>query len=275
MAILNGTSDDNVIPGTNQDDVIRGGDGNDTLGSGDGDQLGNGDDLIKGENGNDILLGGQGNDVLYGGPGDDLLDGGRGDDILNGGLGDDQLTGGKGADTFVFNFTVTNTAVQKTALFRDGNAPSTNADWSAWNNYTKQLDAWRAEMSATYGVDLDNTETFGVNITVNGGSVKKPVLSPVHFEGDNSYTYWENSTDVKIEGQGTDEVKDWTVDDVLQLNGLSNDAGAVNYWNKFLTVDTVAGDGKTVITFSGGSITLVGVDTTIEALIAAGQVNFG
>lgn len=274
MAILNGTSDDNVIPGTNQADVISGGDGNDTLGSDDGSKLGNGDDVINGENGNDVLFGGTGNDVLDGGAGDDLLFGGQGNDVLEGGMGHDVMTGGKGADTFVFNFTVTNTAVQNTVYFRDGNAPSTNADWSAWNNYTKQLDAWRAEMSATYGVDLDNTETFDVNIMVNGGSVKKPVLSPVHFEGDNSYTYWENSTDVKIEGEGHDFVNDWTEDDVLQLNGLSNDAGAANYWGNFLTVDTEM-NGKTVIAFNGGTIALVGVDTTIEALIAAGQVNFG
>lgn len=264
-----------INTGTNQSETINGTPFDDVLGSDDGDNNGNGNDVINGGDGKDTLYGGRGDDTLDGGEGNDTLYGGQGNDTLIGGAGHDVMTGGKGNDTFVFNFTLTNTKVQTTLEFRDGNAPSANADWAAWNNYTKQLAAWRAELEATWGEDLDADNTFNHDITVNGGSMKKPVYSTVNFEGDNSFTFWENSTGATIEGEGHDMILDWNEGtNVLQLNGLSNDATSDNYWKKFLTVETEI-NGKTVINFEGGTIALMGVDTSIDALIAAGQVSFG
>jgi len=226
------------------------------------------------------LFGGNGDDILNGGDGNDTLNGGNGVDTLTGGLGDDDLTGGRGVDTFVFNFSVTGEQVLCTEYFRDGNAPSESADYKAWLNYTTQLDAWRAAMMDAYGTDLEDENTFDVDITVNGGTLKKPQLSTVEFSGDNSYTYLDTVNSLAITGEGHDTILDWGTtnsgDDILQLNGLSNDANAANYWGDWLTVDNVVGDGKAVILFDGGSITLVGVDTVdIAALITAGQVSFG
>jgi hypothetical protein len=216
-----------------------------------------------------------GKDNITGGDGNDTINAGNGDDVLTGGKGNDLLTGGNGADTFVFNFTVTSSTVEKTVLFRDGNAPSTTADYKAWLNYDTQLDAWRSELSSLYGVDLDATDTFDVDITVNGGSVKKPVNSTVEFSGDNSYTYFDEVASATIEGEGYDTVLDWSTGaDKLALNGLSNTEGAANYWGNFLTSD-VAVDGKTVISFDGGSITLIGTDMSIAELVTGGYVLFG
>jgi hypothetical protein len=272
MATVTGTGNGENLSGstTNGDDIVYALGGDDTI------NAKQGNDIVYGGEGNDTIQGGNDNDTLYGDAGNDILDGGNDNDVLIGGEGDDQLTGGNGADTFVFNFTVTSSMVQKTVLFRDGNAPSTTADYKAWLNYDTQLDAWRAELSSVYGVDLDATDTFAVDITVNGGSVKKPVYSTVEFSGDNSYTYFDEEASATIEGEGYDTVLDWSNGaDKLALNGLSNTEGAANYWGNFLTSDDVADDGKTVISFDGGSITLIGTDMSIADLVTGGYVLFG
>lgn len=257
MADYTGTAGNDIYAGTNQADTINGGAGDDILGTDSPDKEGNG---------NDVIDGGEGNDTLYGGNGDDTLIGGPGDDILK---------GGNGADTFVFNFTVTSTTVEKTVYFRDGDAPSTSADYKAWYNYDTQLDAWRANLDSLYGEDLDATDTFDVDITVNGGSVKKPVYSTVEFSGDNSYTYLETGAAATIQGEGYDKIIDWANGaDTLVFSGLSNTSTDANYWGNFLSTDSDI-DGKTVISFDGGSITLVGVDTSVSDLIADGLLTFG
>jgi hypothetical protein len=281
--VIIGTNGDDTLDGTANADTMIGGSGNDTLNGGAGD------DTLGGEysyqeptpNPNDgdatrtVEVSETGNDILNGGDGNDSLDGGNGDDVLTGGEGNDLLTGGKGADTFVFNFTVTSNTVQQTVYFRDGDAPSTSADYKAWYNYDTQLDAWRAELSALYGVDLDATDTFDVDITVNGGTVKKPLLSTVEFSGDNSYTYLDEVASATIEGEGYDTIMDWTSGaNKLALNGLSSVATDANYWGNFLTSDAAV-DGKTVISFTGGSITLISTDMSIADLVAGEYVLFG
>ncbi len=51
MAIINGTSGNDIITGTNSNDTINGGEGN---------------DIISGGKGNDIIISGSGNNLLYG-----------------------------------------------------------------------------------------------------------------------------------------------------------------------------------------------------------------
>ncbi len=58
MAVINGTSGDDLLNGTANDDIIRGRAGDDTLNGGAGD---------------DRLLGGAGSDSLFGGDGDDII----------------------------------------------------------------------------------------------------------------------------------------------------------------------------------------------------------
>jgi Ca2+-binding RTX toxin-like protein len=63
-----------IITGTTGNDMIRGSEG---------------DDIISGAAGNDVLLGGRGNDLITGGADEDYLDGGRDADIMSGGAGND------------------------------------------------------------------------------------------------------------------------------------------------------------------------------------------
>ncbi|NIC41788.1 hypothetical protein [Aquabacterium sp. A08] len=231
--------------------------------------------IINGSNGVD--------DTLVGTDGNDTIDGKTGADTITGGLGDDLLYGGNGAfsDTFVFNFTVSSKTITTTTtetidlLFRDGNTPNeANADAVAWNNYVKQLEAWRAELEAL-GFTDENIETETAFITT---STKKTTLTK-EYEWDNSFV---GSRDVEvtetvntITGEGNDKIYQWGVAntaDKLKFVGLSSDAEAVNYWDTWLNSEVVGNDTK--ITFDGGSITLIGVTTTIEALVADGYVTF-
>ncbi len=279
MADYIGGTGEQTLTGSDSDDVLNGGNGNDTLYGGAGDDVLGGEysTVISKLNGKTdvVTVEENGNDTLYGEAGNDTLDGGNGNDTLVGGADDDTLTGGTGDDTFTFNFKLTSDSELTTVYFRDGDAPSLSADYKAWYNYDTQLDAWRAELDNLYGGDLDAGETYDVDITVNGGTVKKPIYSTVNFTGDNSYAYYETTTKATIEGEGTDVVLDWgTGADKLLLNGLSADATKATYWGNFLTSDTVA-DGQTVISFDGGSITLVGTDASIADLVAGGYVQFG
>jgi Ca2+-binding RTX toxin-like protein len=255
MAEYIGTTGNDIHVGTAQPDTINGGDGNDTL------------------------SGGNQNDIINGDAGDDKLFGDNGQDTLTGGAGNDQLTGGTGTDTFVFNFTVSSSGswVTQVATFRDGTAPAQTADAVAWNNYLKQLEAWRAEMLATTGELDEDTNLDGTAILTT--STKKAgtiTVGEVAFDNDYQWQEWVETTKATIEGEGYDTILDWSdgAPDKLLLNGLSNVATDDNYWGKFLTTDAAV-DGKTVISFDGGSITLVGVDTSMADLIAAGLVDFG
>jgi Ca2+-binding RTX toxin-like protein len=80
MAVINGTSGDDVLTGAAENDVIQGLDGN------------------------DVLHGAGGGDQIDGGAGNDLLDGGTGDDwLVVGGGGTKTVIGGAGIDTLSFD----------------------------------------------------------------------------------------------------------------------------------------------------------------------------
>jgi Ca2+-binding RTX toxin-like protein len=102
MAIINGTSGNNVLNGTTSADEINGFGGHDQLFGGRHDDTlngGDGNDTLDGGSGNDFLNGGTGADTLNGGNGNDQLNGEAGADTLNGGDDFDRLDGGTGADT--------------------------------------------------------------------------------------------------------------------------------------------------------------------------------
>ncbi|MBK8275970.1 MAG: calcium-binding protein [Nitrospira sp.] len=83
MAIINGSSGNDILKGTLSADEINGFAGNDQLFGG------RGSDTLNGGDGNDTLDSGSGNDLLNGGAGADRLDGGTGNDLLNGEAGVD------------------------------------------------------------------------------------------------------------------------------------------------------------------------------------------
>jgi uncharacterized repeat protein (TIGR01451 family) len=103
MAIINGTTESELLDGSIDDDVIRGFEGSDTVTGVDGNDDINGnqqEDLLSGDNGEDTLHGGQDNDTILGGDGNDRVFGDLGDDALYGDIGADVLTGGSGNDLF-------------------------------------------------------------------------------------------------------------------------------------------------------------------------------
>jgi Ca2+-binding RTX toxin-like protein len=117
MAIIFGTTNDDVLMGDASDDTIYGDDGNDEIHGSAGSNLidgGAGEDRLyagyyfDGSTGNSILIGGTGNDFIVGGTGDDILDGGDGNDTLQGLQGNDLLDGGAG-DDYLSDFEGNNT----------------------------------------------------------------------------------------------------------------------------------------------------------------------
>jgi Ca2+-binding RTX toxin-like protein len=268
---LNGFGGNDTLTGGNGKDTLNGGDGNDLLNGG------TGNDVLNGDAGNDTLLGENGTDVLNGGAGNDTIDGGLGSDTITGGAGNDSMTGGSASNTFVFTFNIQTTGTEKTVWFRDGNAPSTNADYMAWNNYDKQLDAWRAEMAILTGqADMNAADTYtDVAITVNGGSAKKPTTSTALFSGDASYTYVENSLSV-VTGEGTDTIVDFETGidpDALVFHGVTSAQwDALVAQNVFtLSFGEFGGAAGTDARLSWGSesITLLGIDQTEIGSLAA------
>ncbi len=106
MAIIIGTSGNDLRRGTAAADVILGLAGDDRLFGDAGNDIvfgGSGDDFVFGEEGNDILFGGTRDDRLSGGLGNDFLFGGEDIDFLEGGAGADLLDGGDGEDTAMYN----------------------------------------------------------------------------------------------------------------------------------------------------------------------------
>lgn len=280
------TNGDDTLVGTSGSDEIDAKQGDDSIdGLGGDDTLvgGQGDDTVSGGDGNDIISGDQGDDSLSGGLGDDTIYGGEGADTIDGGLGNDVMYGGQGnaVDQFVFHFVnfhieTTTSEVLTELKFRDGNHPAAVADAVAWNNYLNQLATWRAELIAANGADLDaglDDTAYLTTSTKKGGTI---LLGSQSY--DNDYQYWATNTTTvaTVEGEGDDVVYQWGFaggDDVLVLNGLSGDSTSTHYYGNFLSSSVV--DGNTIIAINGGgSITLVGVSTTIDDLVAAGQVTF-
>ena len=143
-------------------------------------------------------------------------------------------------------------------------------------NYDKQLDAWRASMENLTGqADLDGADTYSdLNFVYNSGTAKKYVEASVTLSGDASYTYRESTGTATFSGEGVDTIMDWSQGmNKLALNGgFSATQSDANYYGNYLSSAVVGQD--TVISFNGGSITLLGVNTSLDALVSAGQVQF-
>lgn len=213
------------------------------------------DDSLVGTDGADILAGGKGDDVIEGGAGNDLLIGGELKEITNGNNAGDYQVDSAGADTFVFNFTLNNSA-GATYYFRPnedgtgGDTPNQNANQSAWQNYMDQLADWRALMEQEFGSDADQSATGEALYTV-----KKTVGTLGEY--DNSFTVGGELT---IESHdGTDTILKWDRDggDKLELDGL--DGLTLAEFDALFDVALNA-EGDTVLSWDGGSITIDGMD---------------
>lgn len=276
----------NTLDGTSDRDTI--------LGAG-------GDDIIHGYAGDDYLDGGNASDFIDGGPGNDFILGGYptiqwsnpdGGDRIIGGMGDDTMVGAAGYDTFVFRFVVTEQRDQvlTTLQFRDGTTPAEAANAAAWTNYLTKLEHWRAGLEALHGADLSNTEDESVTLATSPRKSAKDVMTGAQaYDKDYSYMADGSTVSLAVTGEGHDTIGRWglqggyeeqfgwgpwsTDHKTLQLSGLSGHESDINFYGNFVSVDTVR-DAQTVISIGDSSITLLGVDTTMDALIAGGHVVF-
>jgi hypothetical protein len=239
----------------------------------------NDDDIIDEEpfdgvssNTNNTFHGLEGDDTIVAGPAEQPPFDGNGagpqdNDVIVGGLGNDTMTGGYGNDKFVFTFTVEEQATEYNFLDFEF-VPNTNANINAWES---TYENWIAFLNSLGTVDFGDPATT----TVTVGN-----KNPQDFTDD----FTASVVELTVEGEGYDEILDFGNDkggdgddgDQLILLGLSADAEAANYWDAVLDSHQVTEDDvtSTIITFDGGSITLVGVQTTIEDMVLAGKVVF-
>jgi hypothetical protein len=137
-----------------------------------------GDDLITGGAFQDVAYGGADSDTIVGGGADDQLDGGEGDDVLNGEQGNDTLYGQTGTDR------CSGGAGNDMC---DGGTPGTpvptpdDPDICDGTVETKvncrgdSANAWdgTAAGKLTYNGIIESwTATYGMNLTLDGGSTK-------------------------------------------------------------------------------------------------------
>tara|TARA_R110000868_G_scaffold388966_1_gene658108 strand:- start:1928 stop:2623 length:696 start_codon:yes stop_codon:yes gene_type:complete len=221
--------------------------------------------IIDGTENDDHLVGGAKADLLDGGEGNDSLIAGGGNDILVGGSGNDFLNGGGGADTYVFDFTLRNEGDAIADLFRNGNTPNQNADWSAWSNYLDQLTEWRADLIAQYGTDANESL-----ITDALYKIARDEYGDVP-DFDNSY---QSFGKLVLDAEGNDIIAQLVI---AQGDKIVVDISrAVMETHVTSRVADVNGDGKldTILEFSGdGQITILGsAYSSVGALWDAGLI---
>lgn len=276
MAIINGTTNKDVLIGTHNADSISGDDGDDTLFGRDGHDtvfggFGNdilwgndGNDVMRGEDGNDKLFGGDGNDNLDGGLGDDLLVGGDGNDILHGrqgtdillgGAGDDRLTGVSGTDDILNGGTGNDTAAIKVGTSGDGDGSYANlllgyaTTGPAHTNHITLISIENLEGDTGVDTLIGN---HGANVLVGSGGIDT-------LTGNGGADTFLYAPDANFGGDlgGGDIITDF-------VHGLDRiDVSAI---------DAVAGPGNQMFAWGGMSPTANGIwytdnglNTTIEA----------
>lgn len=286
-AMLGGSGDDNLRGGSG-DDYLLGDSGNDTM------EGGRGNDYLKGGSGDDSLDGGRGDDEMLGGSGDDQLDGGRGDDMILGGTGDDTLTGGQGEDSFTYRAGDGDDVIadytpgeDKIGLFGvDAGSYQVNYDEESGNTVI----TFAGGSLTLEGAELDPDDLYffaegtdendvmiggdghdkmlgggGDDVLVGGGG--EDFLSGdsgndiiAGGEGADTLVGGEgNDAFIYRAGDGDDLIRDYTPgEDKIVMIGVDDGSYEVNY-------DAESGD--TVITFAGGSITVVGAELNPDDLM--------
>jgi Ca2+-binding RTX toxin-like protein len=217
---------------TDGNDNLDGGDANEEFDLGFGDdfvEAGKGADLFFGDEGNDTVFGGEGDDSGQGGQGDDAIYGNQGDDVVYGNTGDDDVYGGKDEDT-VYG--------------------GQNND-VVYGNFQADL------VYGNFGADTlfggqDNDLMFGGkdNDLLLGNSGDDTMFG--NAGNDTLIGGAGNDLFVGATNGGNDIINDFTTGDKIQVLGI-------NATTLLANIDT-NGNGDAVITFTGGSITLIGVD---------------
>lgn len=255
MAIINGTTGNDVLTGTASDDTINGLGGNDTLSGGDGN-----DNLVGGA-GADAMDGGNGTDTAsYAGStavtidlktgantGDALGDtytniekflGSSGADTFISGVGADDLNGGGGVDTVSYATSSAAVTVDLTA----GTGVGGDAAGDVLTSIEKVV-------GSAFADTLSSSTSANV---LQGGTG-----NDVYFVGNSGVTVTENA------GEGTDEVRTALASLALAVNVENlTYTGAATFSGTGNASDNVLTGGSGVDTLSGaaGSDTLIGGD---------------
>ena len=166
-------------------------------------------DEINGFAGADTIYGGTGNDILNGDDGNDNIFGEDGNDIITGGEGNDYLIGGNGADTYIFNPSFGNDAIDNS----DDNASASEPDIIQFgegilaSNTTLGRQGYDLIITVSYDPDENGTTRPNDSIRV--------------------YSYFDQ--------QGTSSA---TIDAITFADGTSWDYEyVINHWNSVPGVD--------------------------------------
>ena len=259
--MLKGGAGKDVLHGERGSDVLSGGDGADTLSGGDDADVlvgGTGHDLLLGDAASDRLDGGTGDDTLLGHLDDDDLHGGAGNDRLDGGAGDDVLVGGAGADRLV------------------GDAGIDTADYSgaAESVYVRLYDDvtdYEGRLAGARGDWLSGIENL------SGGTAADYLYGDAganRLEGGagNDYLHGRAGDDVLVGGAGADRlVGDAGIDRFVfddesgtdVITDFEDGVDAIEFLIGsfgFDDLEIVRHSGDAVLSYSGGSIRLLGAD---------------
>ncbi|HET7716882.1 MAG TPA: hypothetical protein VFK86_14760, partial [Bauldia sp.] len=276
-----GNALNNVISGGDLNDVLNGLLGNDTLNGG------LGSDTLNGGDGNDDLNGGDDNDTLNGGIGADELDGGAGDDVMAGGADDDVYFVDSAGD--VVNETAAGSSgidrVESTITYALG-ANVENLDLNGGD----PINGFGNSLANIINGNGDNNQLFGAgdNDTLNGLGGSDLVDGG---DGNDTLTGGTGGeADTIIGGAGNDTVNMGGGNDVIVYNAANFGSDIVNgfdanpaggqdlinvvglgitlaNFNAMVTITDLGAD--TLVSFGGGSITLVGVNGTSPNLISS------
>ena len=236
MAIINGTSGNDVLTaktlqdqfnGRSGDDMITGSEGDDTIhGSA-------GDDWISGSAGNDTIIGGTGDDSISDGDGNDDVTAGEGNDFVLAGNGEDSFSGGKGFDTIDFSAAQAGLAVDMKLGTVSGQGNDTIKDFEKLIGT-----AFADNIRGSSGDDI--IEAGGGRNVIRGGAGNDDMSG-----GYRTDTFVWKSSDVVDQAtgasRGVDIIRGFENNDVFDVRGLLKGVAYTDLDDVVRFTDTGAG----------------------------------
>lgn len=216
MAIISGTTQDDIITPTEITSGVRGGypsDAADTVTASSGNDIvdaGGGNDSVNGGTGNDELAAGTGDDTLNGSYGQDTLYGSAGNDVLDGEFDVDVIYGGDGNDQFKSSSVsgdILDGGAGYDTLLSSGFNNIRIVSFDSSSNSIEEILGRSSSQATLYGDDSDNyfnfTNTKLVNIKVDA------------YYGNDTILGSNISSDVIRGGSGADVIYGGSGNDIL------------------------------------------------------------
>ncbi|HLO89052.1 MAG TPA: calcium-binding protein [Nostocaceae cyanobacterium] len=217
MALILGTSGNDVRVGTATNDQIF---------------VFAGNDKVSGGAGNDTIEGGNGNDLLDGGTGNDSLDGGNKNDTLRGSSGNDNLDGGTGFDTANYSTLGARITLLPTGVISKSNGFGTDkltsveriiANSSKANNTVDASSAVGVSINANLQTQSLTVSSVGTFTVVNFDDVKGTNLNDTIIgDNQNNQLFGNGGNDTIFGGAGNDIIDGGSGNDFLD-GGDGND----------------------------------------------------